>query len=174
MKCIERIMPKTGEVRYYNIIMPVWMLVLFPVTWIPVLAGNFVIDSLLLLLFLKIRKHDEIRTKWKRSILKVWLFGMLADIIGGGIIVLTGIIAEEVSTQHSRFSECIFGHLWRHPGAAAVCVGCMLLSSLLIYLFDSRISFKKAICDPRERKILALLFAVFTMPWLFASGILTG
>ena len=72
MKCIERIMPKTDEIRYYNIIMPVWMLVLFPVTWIPVLAGNFVIDSLLLLLFLKIRKHDEIRTKWKRSILKVW------------------------------------------------------------------------------------------------------
>lgn len=173
MKCKELFVPKKQEVRLYNMIMPVWLLVIFPVTWIPVLAGNFVIDSLLLLLFLRLRKHEDIKTKWKKSILKVWLFGMLSDIVGGGIIVLTGFIAAGVNPQ-SRFSECILGHIWRDPGAAAVCVACMLLSSLLIYLFDSKISFRKAIGDPRERKILALLFAVVTTPWLFASGILAG
>lgn len=173
MKLTELFSPKKQEVRLYNMIMPVWLLVIFPVTWIPVLAGNFVIDSLLLLLFLKLRKHDDIRTKWKKSIVKVWLFGMLSDIVGGAIIVLSAVIAGMINDQ-SRFSRYILGPIWRDPGAAAVCVACMLLSSLLIYLFDSKISFRKAIGDPRERKILALLFAVVTTPWLFASGILTG
>ena len=50
----------------------------------------------------------------------------------------------------------------------------VLLSSLLIYIFDSKISFKNAIDDERERKILALLFAIVTMPWLFATGITVG
>ena len=173
MKLRDLIEPKNSEVRYYNIIMPIWLLVVFPVTWIPVLAASFVIDSLLLLLFLKIRKHDSIREKWKKSILKVWLFGMLSDIVGGGIIFLTSIIADRIKPG-SRFSLYLLGHVWKHLPAAAFCVACMLLSSLLIYLFDSRISFRKSIEDPRERKILALLFAVVTMPWLFASGILTG
>ncbi len=165
--------PKNNEVRLYNIICPIWMLVIFPGTWIPVLAGNFAIDTGLLLLFLKLRKHDNIKEKWKKSIVKVWLFGMLADIIGGGIIVAVGAVAS-YNDGRSSFSQAIFGNIWRNPVAAALCVGCMLLSSLLIYLFDSKISFKKAIDDERERKILALLFAIVTMPWLFATGITVG
>ena len=173
MKISHYFAPKNNEVRMYNIIMPIWLLVIFPVMWIPVLAGNFLIDSGLLLLFLKLRKHDNIKEKWKKSIVKVWLFGMLSDIVGGGIIVLVAVIAGMINGS-TRFSQAILGNIWRDPGAAAVCIACMLLSSLLIYLFDSKISFKKAISDERERKILALLFAVVTMPWLFASGITSG
>ena len=173
MKISPYFTQKNNEVRLYNIIMPIWLLVIFPVMWIPVLAGNFLIDSGLLLLFLKLRKHDSIKEKWKKSIVKVWLFGMLSDIVGGGIIVAVGAVASKIDGR-SRFSQAILGHIWRDPAAAAVCIACMLLSSLLIYLFDSKISFKKAISDERERKILALLFAVITMPWLFATGITTG
>ena len=173
MKLRHVFSPKHNEIRMYNIIMPIWLLVIFPVMWLPVLAGNFAIDSGLLLLFLKLRKHDNIKEKWKKSIVKVWLFGMLADIVGGGIIVAVGFIASGINGR-SSFSQAILGHIWRDPGAAAVCIACMLLSSLLIYVFDSKISFKKAIDDPKERKMLALLFAVVTMPWLFATGITTG
>ena len=173
MKLSKLFTPKTNEVRLYNLIMPIWLLVIFPAAWIPVLAGNFAIDSVLLLLFLKLRKHDNIKEKWKKSIVKVWLFGMLSDIVGGGIIVAVDCVAANIDGR-SRFSQALLGHIWRDPGAAAVCIACMLLSSLLIYLFDSKISFKKAIDDPHERKILALLFAIVTMPWLFATGITTG
>ena len=173
MKLSELYTPKNNEVRLYNMIMPVWLLVIFPITWIPVLAGNFAIDSALLLLFLKLRKHDNIKEKWKKSIVKVWLFGMLSDIVGGGLIVAAAFISGAIDGR-SRFSQAILGQIWRDPGAAAFCVGCMLLSSLLIYLFDSKISFRKSVDDERERKILALLFAVVTMPWLFATGITVG
>ena len=174
MKLSSLYKPKNNEVRLYNIILPIWMLVIFPGTWIPVLAANFAIDSGLLLLFLKLRKHDNIKEKWKKSIVKVWLFGMIADIVGGGIIFAAGMISSELLDDRSGFSQAIFGNIWRNAGAAALCVFCMLLSSLLIYIFDSKISFKKAIDDERERKILALLFAIVTMPWLFATGITVG
>ena len=103
----------------------------------------------------------------------MWLFGMLSDVVGGGIIVAAGFLSSKIDDR-SGFSRAIFANIWRNAGAAALCVGCMLLSSLLIYLIDSRISFKKAIDDERERKILALLFAIITMPWLFATGITVG
>lgn len=173
MKIRELFAPKTNEVRLNNLIMPIWLVVIFPAAWIPVLVGNFALDSGLLLLFLKLRKHDNIKEKWKKSIIKVWLFGMLSDLVGGGMIVAAGLISSEIDPQ-SGFSKAILGHIWRNAGAAAFCVGCMLLSSLLIYLFDSKISFKKAFDDERERKIFALFFAIITMPWLFASGILVG
>ena len=173
MKIREVFAARTNEVRLNNLIMPIWLLIIFPVTWIPVLIGNFALDSGLLLLFLKLRKHDNIKEKWKKSIIKVWLFGMLSDLVGGGMVFAAGLISSKIDPR-SGFSQAVLGHIWRNAGAAAFCVGCMLLSSLLIYLFDSKISFKKAIDDERERKILALLFAVITMPWLFASGITTG
>ena len=43
-------------VKLYNAIFPIWILIIFPTTWLIVLPANFVIDLLVMLITLKCMK----------------------------------------------------------------------------------------------------------------------
>ena len=73
---------KKNDVKLYNVIFPIWLLWLFPVTWIVVLPGNFIVDLLVVVLTMKWLKITDIKRKTKSVVLKVWIFGFLADLIG--------------------------------------------------------------------------------------------
>ena len=54
---------KKNQTKLYNVILPIWLLVIFPFTWIIILPLNFLIDTLVLKLTmkcLKIEKRKEI------------------------------------------------------------------------------------------------------------------
>ena len=157
------------DVRLYNMIMPLWLVIAFPVMWLPTLAGNFLIDSIVLLILLKIKKEEDKKQIWKGCIVGVWIFGMLSDIIGGAALVAISIFLEK--TGFYRASNAIIFNPWTHPLAAVSVIFCMALSSLFIYLFDKKISFAKVFDDEGDRKWFALAFAIITTPWLFASSI---
>ncbi len=157
------------QIRLYNIIMPLWLLMAFPAMWLPTLAGNYIIDSAVLLLLLKIKKKSGKKQIWKSCILKVWAFGMLSDIIGGAVLVGLDLLLDALGLH--KASAAIMNNPWVNPIAAVSVMLCMALSSVFIYLFDSRVSFKKTFDEEKERKQFALYFAVITTPWLFASSI---
>ena len=56
---------------------------LYP-SWLPlaVLGFNFAFDSLVLVLAARWQKLTGIRRLWQRTILKVWLLGFAADLLG--------------------------------------------------------------------------------------------
>lgn len=68
--------------RLYNLIFPIWMLLLFPMSWLFILPANFIIDSLVLLISLYLLKQSTIKIVYKQVILKIWGFGFLPDLIG--------------------------------------------------------------------------------------------
>ena len=47
------------QTKLYNVLFPVWMLMLFPQMWLMVLPGNFLIDSLVLVIAMYILKMAE-------------------------------------------------------------------------------------------------------------------
>ena len=74
---------KGRALRLYNILFPAWMFYLFPTgLWFLLLPANFAIDSLVLFLAMKRLGVEKPRDVWKRSILRVWGFGFLADFLG--------------------------------------------------------------------------------------------
>ena len=164
------------EIRLYNVFFPVWLLLLFyPLYWIAVLPVNFGVDLLVIVLTLRALHTEDIKTKAKKSIWKVWGFGFAADILGGILMFSTqfiGMFLEKHfpaadtwwydnmvnSTMFNAF-ENIFAFLW--------VLLCVAFSGLLIYLFNNKIALKKAITDPAERKKLALALAIFTAPYTF-------
>ena len=157
------------QIRLYNIIMPLWLLMAYPIMWLPTLAGNFIIDSAVLMLLLKIKKIDNKKQIWKSCIINVWAFGMFSDITGAGALFL--LVMTLYTSGYHTASAAIVNDPWEEPAAAVSVILCMVLSSVLIYLFDSRIAFKKIFEDEKERKRFALYFAILTTPWLFASSI---
>lgn len=69
------------EMRLYNLIFPTFMLFAFhPILLSISLAGNFIIDSLILIIISLIIFKNLDLTLYKRAILKVWICGFIADL----------------------------------------------------------------------------------------------
>ena len=140
---------KPKDVRLYNVLFPFWMLMLFPTVWLIVLPGNFLIDSLVLLIALRCLGIDEKKLWYKRHILKIFTFGMLSDLVGAAYMLLLMM----------RFDVGNMGDELYLPLPA------ILLAATLIFLSNYYITFRKV--EKPLRLKLALTFAIVTAPYTF-------
>ena len=159
-------------VKLYNIIFPIWLLWLIPVTWIVVLPTNFLIDLMVIVLTMKYIKIQDIKQKSKTVILRVWIFGFIADFIGTATMFLANIIDFDYETQIGKWwynnitnavsfnpFDSIYAFLW-----VTVCV---MLTAFFIFIFNYKFCLKKLDLSDNQRKKLALSLAIFTAPYLF-------
>src|SRR5690606_30457775 len=100
------------------------------------------------------------------SIIKVWLFGFLADIIGAAILFILGILGEYFGLSYELVSAIDFDP-FSNPLAVMIIVFAMLVSALFIFLFIYKITFRELIKDNSVRFKVALTIAIVTMPWTF-------
>ena len=140
---------KPKEVRLYNVLFPFWMLMLFPTVWLIVLPGNFLIDSLVLLIALRCLGIDEKKLWYKRHILKIFTFGMLSDLVGAAYMLLLMM----------RFDVGNMGD------ELYLTLPAILLAATLIFLSNYYITFRKV--EKPLRLKLALTFAIVTAPYTF-------
>ena len=141
-------MKSKKEIRLYNVLFPIWMLLIIPTAWIAVLPANFIVDSLVLLITAKKIGILE-KGIYKKHILRVWIFGFIADLIGAGILLGSLYIFEDFF----RGDEL------------TLTLPAMLVSAVMIFLFNYRFSFSDI--DKRSRLKMALSFAIFTAPYTF-------
>lgn len=136
------------EVRLYNVLFPLWMLLMFPVTWLFVLPGNFIIDSAVLLISMKVLKICEKKQFYKSNILKIFCIGILSD-VAGSLYMLLMVMLEFGSMADEWYITV--------PG--------MLISAISIFVLNYYITFKK--CEKKTRLCLSLIFAIMTAPYTF-------
>lgn len=140
---------RKSEVRLYNVLFPFWMLMLFPTVWLVVLPGNFLIDSLVLLIALRVLKIAERKAWYKRHILKIFAFGMMSDLVGAAFMLLM-MLGFDV------------GHMGDEP---YLTIPALLISAALIFLSNYFVTFHKE--EKSVRLKLALTFAIATAPYTF-------
>ena len=140
---------KPEDVRLYNVLFPFWMLMLFPTVWLIVLPGNFLIDSLVLLIALRWLGIDEKKLWYKRHILKIFTFGMLSDLVGAAYMLL----------MMTRFDVGNMGD------ELYLTLPAILLAATLVFLSNYYITFRKV--EKPLRLKLALTFAIVTAPYTF-------
>lgn len=140
---------KNHDVKLYNVLFPFWMLLLFPQIWLIVLPGNFIIDSLVFLISLAALKIAEKKQWYKRYILKIFLFGMISDLIGAGYLLLMMLVFE-------------VGRMGDELYLTAPAIG---ISAVLIFLLNYFVTFRKT--DKPLRFKLSLTFALVTAPYTF-------
>ena len=71
------------DVKLYNMILPPFMLFFFvPTLWIVSALGNFIIDSIVLLIISIFIYKKFTWQLYKKSIISVFLFGFLSDFLG--------------------------------------------------------------------------------------------
>lgn len=155
------------EIKLYNVIFPIWILWIIPITWIVVLPANFIVDLLVVVLSMKLMKVDNMKENAKTVILRVWIMGFVADFIGTLAMFMAEFGPESSKwwsdnitypVSYSPF-DTIFSFLW--------VTTCVVITAFFIYLFNSKWCLKKAKMDDVQRKKVALSLAVFTAPYLF-------
>ena len=142
------LMKKRRATRLYNVVFPVWMLLIFPGTWLFVLPCNFIIDSIVLVVALRLLKSDTLLPLYKKTILKVFIFGLISDFFGFLFMLLM------LVTGVSETAEELY-----------LTIPAIILSALLIFISDYFISFKAF--EKQKRLKLSLIFAVLTAPYTF-------
>ncbi len=123
---------------------------------IPILIGNFIIDSVviwLILSFLDLQKNRGLI--WKKSIVRVFLFGFLSDILGSlcGILCTYGLLVIGTCTPHMEDWMAIFA---------------IFIAALCIYGLNKKFSFSKCqdLLSPKQIQILCLGLAILTAPYI--------
>ena len=153
--------------KLYNVLFPIWMLILLPVTWLMVIPANFIIDSLVLILAVHFWLKKPIKEIWKKSIIKVFVLGFLSDFVGSGFL-LGGLYLASFTENPVILN--MFENTVNGPGnilGFSVLLFAVALSGICIYFADFKIAFKKLDLEISEKKKLALALAVLTAPYTF-------
>lgn len=158
------------EIKFYNVLFPIWLIIFFPPVIFITLAGNFIIDSLVVFAAFKIfrmaARQIELRSFYKKSIIKVWLFGFAADVIGAIVLFIAGISGDQLKLPYEVISAVNYDP-FSNPAGLAIVIFAMLISGLFIFIFNYCFTFARLIEDRKLRLRTALTIAVATIPWTF-------
>lgn len=160
--------------KIYNVVFPIWFLLLFPLAWLIVMPVNFLIDSIVICLALKFLKTDDILQRYKEVIVRVFLFGFLADFIGSVFLLAFTILVGRLEENVKFFkwiSDNVIKYIMTNPleniYAFIIVTITILLAGICIYYFNLKNSFAKMEIDEKDKKKLALYVAIFTAPYFF-------
>lgn len=160
------------DFRLYNIIFPMWMIWILPVTWLVIIPANILIDGLVIYLGLKYLKEDGAFAKMKDYLLKTVVFGFLSDIVGAAFLFLFMAFSVDHNTDFGKWwYKVIEGPVaynpFDNPMAFLIVLIGVLISGFLIYFLNYNFNFKTRCIEEAKAKKLAIYMAVFTAPYLF-------
>ena len=162
-------MKRGRPTRLYNVLFPIWFLMYLYPSWLPlaVLAFNFAFDSLVLVLAARWQKLTGIRRLWRQTILKVWLLGFAADILGAllNLAVYFGVTA--LAGLGGVWAEALydFWHPLNFPGASVFAIPGAALAGWLIYRLNRRFAFRRTGLPAQTADRLCLVLAIATTPY---------
>jgi len=146
---------------------PIWFLLVFPITWLVAIPVNFVIDTIVIIAGLKRFKADNVYETYKKIILKIWILGFVANLVGLGVLFLTQFLLK---VQDGSLYNAVTSHVVWKPftsvSSSITLIIALLVSMALIYFFNYKLSFKKVGLNKKTAKKLAVLLALVTAPWL--------
>ena len=158
--------------KLYNVLFPLWFLLLVPISWLIVIPANFVIDLLALLLAMKLLRMPDIGKNLKSAVLKSWIAGFAADLVGGGAMFLSVLAGEFLpdpvrSWVYHNITEAVMANPFSSVGGFLWTAGCVALAGGIIYLLNLKFCLKKTTLSLAQKRKLALAMALVTAPYLF-------
>lgn len=159
------------QTRLYNMILPIWLLFVFPQVWLIALPGNLIIDCAVVLLTLLALKHTQKWAVLKQIWWKVYLLGFAADFVGIAFLMPALLIDEALTGTWFEWWSAYIGpvlyNCWKTPLAFLWTAAAVALSGVCIYFFDTWALCSCKHLSARERHITSLTLAIATAPWTF-------
>ena len=141
------------EVKLYNILLPIWILVFWPSwLWLILIPANYLID----------RKHT-----WK-----ICVAGFFSDLCGACILFAVYMIASEVGNGSpmaalvDKIEQGIAFDPFSSIAAFLIVAVSVAVAGLAIFFFDRKILINVGL-DAEQARRSALWLAVITAPYLY-------
>lgn len=165
-------MKTNNGIKLYNVIFPIWLLWLIPITWLVVLPANFLIDLGVVVLTLKILHVSDIKKIAKKIIVKVWVIGFIADFIGTAAMFMSNAIDFDYQTHlgkwwYENITNAVSYNPFDSIYAFVWVTACVVITACCIYFFNYKISLKNCELNNDLRKKIALSLSIFTAPYIF-------
>ena len=163
-------MKRTSEIKLYNIMLPVWIIVFWPSwLWVLVIPLNYLIDRIVLRWSLGDMEDKGIFCR--RHTWKICLAGFFSDFVGAGIMfaIFMSSAFLKSGSDDSFLQKLGYGvgfNPFSHVVALLLVLLCIAVSALLIYLIDKWI-LKKAGLSIEQAKRSAIRLALITAPYLY-------
>ena len=159
-------------------VFPLFIFKAFNPLWFAiVLVGNFAIDTIVLLGISAIVLKRVDFDFYKKTIFKVWRYGLLADLMGVGHICAFGEIADlMIPDKDSGFIYTLlrgiaeggdYGNVFYSPVSICLVISGIIVSGIAIFVFDYFRSFRKTDFTKKQKIIASLILAITTMPYTF-------
>ena len=134
--------------KLYNVFFPIWLIFLIPTIWLIAIPLNFIIDSIILFISMKVFKIEDKKNFYLKHIFFIFLFGFLSDMLGALMLLTITVISSNISGLE----------LW------LALIG-VVIASFFIFFFNYSFTFRKI--EEEQRRKLSLIFALFTAPIAF-------
>ncbi len=163
------------QIRLYNVLLPIWLLFLFPQILVFIIPANLMVDCAVLFICLLALKHTQKGAVVKKLWWKLWLLGFAADGVGVAWMLLgwyVPALSGQMDTPFGAFWEdaMMSAHMlnpWTHPLTLAWTLAGVAIAGVCIYFFDKKAMRKLDLLTGREKHTVALTMAIVTAPWLF-------
>ena len=134
--------------KLYNVFFPIWLIFLIPTIWLIAIPLNFIIDSIILFISMKVFKIEDKKNFYLKHIFFIFLFGFLSDMLGALMLLTITVISSNISGLE----------LW------LALIG-VVVAYFFIFFFNYSFTFRKI--EEEQRRKLSLIFALFTAPIAF-------
>lgn len=134
-----------------------------PFVWHIILPANFLIDTIVVLAALAVMKTGNIKNTYKQVIFKIWGLGFAADILGSICLMIMLGFANDITQMKYRglnYDPTVY------PVGFVLVTISVIISGILIYVFNYYGHFKKLELEQGQKRKLALTLAVVTAPYL--------
>ena len=154
------------EIRQYSFWFPFWLVVLIPsYLWILAFPINCLWDSAVLFFSLKFLKINGVRKTWGKAIVRVWLFSFLADLVGAGLLLLSG--REWNNWWKEYISDPIMHNPYDNWYSLILTILAIFVTGFLSYLFYRHWVFQRIDLEQRKRRAISVALAICSAPYLF-------
>ena len=137
------------SIYFFGLLFPPFLLILLP--------ANFAVDSLMLLFLFAWLKLPEKKEWYKKTILKTWGFGFLADILASGVFVA---LSEILSDLFRDANVNVYLPVSNLPSFFFFTTAAVVLAGILIYGFQRKFVLKKLELEEGKKRKIALGMAI--------------
>ncbi|NLY09682.1 MAG: hypothetical protein GXZ11_07330 [Tissierellia bacterium] len=153
------------KIKLYNVMFPVFFLLMVPITPIFLISilVNMIWDYLVFSFLVKKFRLEVDKMEKKIAFLKIFKLGFAADFIGAGIL-LAMMMGTKIGDHIGNYSYS--GPIDQPVGAIIVFLA-VVLSGVLLYIFNNKYTLKSLDWSTEDKKKVALWIAILTAPYTF-------
>ena len=156
---------KNNNVRLYNILLPLWLIVFLPTYfWLILIPLNYIIDRVVLKWSLGDMPDKGLFCR--KNTWKICLAGFLSDLAGALILLGVSIPASELGEKFYEIGHAIMFDPFSDFIGLLIVLASIAVSAACIYFLDKRI-LGKAGLEPEQVKRAAIRLALITAPYLY-------